>query len=307
MLISMERRTSAQNKQVLKRILAQEGNGRCADCKTSTHPRWTSWNLGILICIRCSGIHRSLGTHISKVRSIDLDVWTDEHLKQLVSVGNDRANQYWEAKLPPNYVPDESKIVNFIRTKYELKRWVPDSGSSKAKAEERYRPPLPPKVRTSTPTPTTGASGVDLLDLGTNYSVRSAPPTRPSSTNSSLLDFGASKDTAEAKPKPSTTQPQSPAPLPAHSQPQVQRNDLKKSILSLYSKPKSQSQPQHSAAPPKPAPVPSVPRAMPMAPTSVAHIPASSASPTAFGTSKVSSADNEPAPLDDEVFMNVWK
>ncbi|KAF5111621.1 hypothetical protein DV453_000266 [Geotrichum candidum] len=42
----------------------------------------------------------------------------------LVKWGNKRANQYWEAKLPPNYAPDDSKIDNFIRTKYEMKRWV---------------------------------------------------------------------------------------------------------------------------------------------------------------------------------------
>lgn len=33
-------------------------------------------------------------------------------------------NRYWEAKLPANYVPDDSKIENFIKTKYDLKRWV---------------------------------------------------------------------------------------------------------------------------------------------------------------------------------------
>ena len=51
-------------------------------------PRWASWNLGIFICIRCSGIHRGMGTHISRVKSVDLDAWTDE---QLQSAGRTRA------------------------------------------------------------------------------------------------------------------------------------------------------------------------------------------------------------------------
>lgn len=133
----MEKKTSPANKLVLKQILAQEGNNKCADCKTTSYPRWASWNIGILICIRCSGIHRSLGTHISKVRSIDLDTWNDQQLEKLKTTGNLAANAYWEARLPPNYVPDESKLVNFIKTKYELERWV----------AEPEKPAIPPKVR----------------------------------------------------------------------------------------------------------------------------------------------------------------
>lgn len=56
-------------------------------------PRWASWNLGIFICIRCSGIHRGMGTHISRVKSVDLDAWTDEQLQSVVKWGNARANK----------------------------------------------------------------------------------------------------------------------------------------------------------------------------------------------------------------------
>jgi len=46
-----------------------------------TEPRWASWNLGIFICVRCAGIHRSLGTQISKVRSVNLDLWSPEQIQ----------------------------------------------------------------------------------------------------------------------------------------------------------------------------------------------------------------------------------
>jgi stromal membrane-associated protein len=67
-----------------------------------------------------------MGTHISRVKSVDLDAWTDEQLRSVLMWGNARANKYWEAKLAPGHVPSEAKIENFIRTKYESKRWVMD-------------------------------------------------------------------------------------------------------------------------------------------------------------------------------------
>lgn len=50
------------------------GNANCADCD-APNPDWASLNLGVLVCIECSGIHRNLGSHISRVRSLDLDEW----------------------------------------------------------------------------------------------------------------------------------------------------------------------------------------------------------------------------------------
>ncbi|XP_076673592.1 centaurin gamma 1A isoform X3 [Andrena cerasifolii] len=51
------------------------GNEACVDCG-APNPDWASLNLGVLVCIECSGIHRNLGSHISKVRSLDLDDWS---------------------------------------------------------------------------------------------------------------------------------------------------------------------------------------------------------------------------------------
>ena len=47
----------------------------------------------ILIYLRCSGIHRGMGTHISRVKSVDLDAWTDEQLQSVLRWGNSRANK----------------------------------------------------------------------------------------------------------------------------------------------------------------------------------------------------------------------
>ncbi|KAF2767263.1 ArfGap-domain-containing protein [Teratosphaeria nubilosa] len=129
----MSRRPAAQgadaaetNRETLKQLVKLESNKSCADCKRNKHPRWASWNLGIFVCIRCSGIHRSLGVHISRVKSVDLDSWTEEQMASMLKWGNKRANRYWEHKLAEGHVPNESKIENFIRTKYDSKRWVMD-------------------------------------------------------------------------------------------------------------------------------------------------------------------------------------
>ena len=63
---------TAENLERIKKLL--EIYNYCADCNTP-NPEWASLNLGIFICIECSGAHRSLGVHISKVRSITLDYW----------------------------------------------------------------------------------------------------------------------------------------------------------------------------------------------------------------------------------------
>ncbi|VDK58818.1 unnamed protein product [Cylicostephanus goldi] len=93
------------------------GNDRCADCG-QTAPDWASLNLGILICIECSGTHRNLGSHISsstkhhpktldifRVRSLDLDSWPVEFFAIMQAIGNDAANRLWEYHAPADRRP----------------------------------------------------------------------------------------------------------------------------------------------------------------------------------------------------------
>ncbi|XP_050372596.1 ADP-ribosylation factor GTPase-activating protein AGD4 isoform X2 [Argentina anserina] len=76
------------------------GNDLCAEC-SSSEPDWASLNLGILLCIECSGAHRNLGVHISKVRSITLDVkvWEPTIVNLFRNLGNAFCNSVWEGKL----------------------------------------------------------------------------------------------------------------------------------------------------------------------------------------------------------------
>ncbi|KAL2541319.1 ADP-ribosylation factor GTPase-activating protein AGD2 [Abeliophyllum distichum] len=85
----------------VSRILKEiPGNDQCAECSAS-EPDWASLNLGVLICIECSGIHRNLGVHISKVRSVTLDVkvWEPTILGLFQTLGNEYCNSVWEELL----------------------------------------------------------------------------------------------------------------------------------------------------------------------------------------------------------------
>lgn len=107
-----------------------QGNCWCADCGSGSKVEWVSINLAIILCIECSGIHRSLGTHISKVRSLTLDItsFTPDIVELLLLVGNRVANMVWEGKLDPTMKPGpqatREQRLRFITAKYVDKAFV---------------------------------------------------------------------------------------------------------------------------------------------------------------------------------------
>ncbi|XP_068612366.1 arf-GAP with GTPase, ANK repeat and PH domain-containing protein 1 [Brachionichthys hirsutus] len=121
------RLTSRTEAQALLTIRTIRGNGRCADCDAQ-NPDWASLNLGALICIECSGIHRNLGTHLSRVRSLDLDEWPLELIKVMKAIGNELANGVWEARTQGRVKPgpdaSREERERWIRAKYEQRLFL---------------------------------------------------------------------------------------------------------------------------------------------------------------------------------------
>ncbi|XP_034552375.1 arf-GAP with coiled-coil, ANK repeat and PH domain-containing protein 3-like isoform X1 [Notolabrus celidotus] len=132
---SEPRERSVRGETILQRIQCLPGNEQCCDCGQAD-PRWASINLGILLCIECSGIHRSLGVHCSKVRSLTLDSWEPELLKLMCELGNSVINHIYEGSYQeqglkkPLPTSSRQEKEAWIKAKYVEKKYLKKLGST---------------------------------------------------------------------------------------------------------------------------------------------------------------------------------
>ncbi|PSC71679.1 ADP-ribosylation factor GTPase-activating AGD1 [Micractinium conductrix] len=116
---------------VLEVLRAVPGNSACCDCG-SPDPDWASLNLGVLMCIECSGVHRRLGVHVSKVRSCTLDtkVWEPPVLGLFRQLGNTYANAVWEGQ-----AAGTGASAGGAASRSTVNPWSADSDDSEAEEE----------------------------------------------------------------------------------------------------------------------------------------------------------------------------
>ncbi|KAI0320420.1 putative GTPase activating protein for Arf-domain-containing protein [Amylostereum chailletii] len=204
--MSVNKITAERNAKAVQELALQPGNDVCADCKTR-NPRWASHNLGIFICVNCASIHRKIGTHITKVKSLSLDSWSKEQIESMRQNGNIKSNSYYnpdEVRNPPptNMIDSErdSDLEKFIRDKYEYKRFV-----SKSSIVESYLGPSRSLASATKATPTRSAT---------------APLSGPPTANKSSLPSSASVSSSFSSPAiPPRTNPYSSPPSRSTTQP----------------------------------------------------------------------------------------
>uniref|UniRef100_A0A0K0F6D4 Arf-GAP domain-containing protein n=1 Tax=Strongyloides venezuelensis TaxID=75913 RepID=A0A0K0F6D4_STRVS len=145
--------------EILGKLTKEEENKYCADCGEK-QPRWASHNLGVFVCINCAGLHRQLGVHISKIKSVNLDKWTPEQVQFMRLMGNAKAKAVYEAELPGNFIRPRSGpgMEHFLRAKYEsrkyqLKGWVPPVPKASDLLSDIDSGAISKNVKTTSPQP----------------------------------------------------------------------------------------------------------------------------------------------------------
>ncbi|KAK3360124.1 hypothetical protein B0T25DRAFT_578133 [Lasiosphaeria hispida] len=149
---ALSKRQQARNERILQDLVhSVPGNNFCADCQ-ARNPGWASWSLGIFLCMRCAAIHRKLGTHVSKVKSLSMDSWSNEQVENMRKVGNVVSNKSYNPQSKKPTIPIDNDEVDgamerFIRQKYMNRAFGSTKRHNTGSTEsDETPPPLPPKT-----------------------------------------------------------------------------------------------------------------------------------------------------------------
>ncbi|KAE9979031.1 hypothetical protein BLS_000086 [Venturia inaequalis] len=190
-MATINKRQQVRNERGLQELIKTvPGNDRCADCATK-NPGWASWSLGIFLCIRCAALHRKLGTHISKVKSLSMDSWSNDQVESMKRIGNVNSNHTYNPRNTKPSIPIDADEIEgvmerFIRQKYEHRAFAVESApgsrqNTGSTSSDDRPPPLPPK-------PSKRFHFPSLRAASSTFPIRSSPLSPP--TSPGLSGFG---------------------------------------------------------------------------------------------------------------------
>ena len=221
----------------IRQIMARPENKTCADCGRK-NPDWASVSFGICLCLQCSGIHRSLGTHITFVQSLKLDKWTDENIAKMKVGGNDRFSKFLKQRgvttqnIPEKYnsmvarqyarIIDEDakkllgqKVTTTSKSKefesdddeffYEAKFAKPKPKLHKSSSSSFASVKITPKIVTSSSKLTNQENEQNHQTTAQAVTATQEKPQKPSPSDDSAISLQNTKATAEKAPKSTST------------------------------------------------------------------------------------------------------
>ncbi|ORZ20492.1 hypothetical protein BCR42DRAFT_408895 [Absidia repens] len=209
-----------RHERILNELLKIPGNEYCADCR-SKNPRWASYSLGVFLCVRCAGIHRKMGTHISRIKSLSMDQWTAEQIDSIKNGGgNIKVNNIVNpnpSKYPLPLADDEGHAMEkYIRNKWEKRAFMekPTMASSSLAVvpsgiQQQSRPRNVPMRSSSVPViigENDGAALIKLHEMGFKDDYKNQVALRQAQGNLSAAVEILSRYNNQQQPQPQSQQ-----------------------------------------------------------------------------------------------------